>query len=152
MKKLFYLFFAVFLFAGCDAILGKEIARVPVNEISADTAVAPKEVALPLKKEEKVVLWSDMDIEYEGDVQLLFQVEVLANGKSVELLEFDPREKNMTMNEVKTTMGNQTDWQFEGKNASYQAREDAEYTFRCRLVSSENSTLVVNKAEIVIRK
>ncbi|CAL2101521.1 conserved protein of unknown function [Tenacibaculum sp. 190130A14a] len=156
MKRTLSLLIAVFsiiLFTGCSALTGEEIGRLPINQVSKDDDnMIIKEISLDLKKDEEIAIWSDMDIEYEGNVVLRFRMEILKNGENFGGLEIDPTDKNITLGEVKTSLMNKTDWSFSGKNAEIKIEEDGNYTFKGILIASENSTLKVNKAEIVLKK
>jgi hypothetical protein len=141
------------LLTGCDALTGEEVARLSINEVSTDdNDLIIKEVSLDLEKDEEIAIWSDMDIEYEGDVNLRFRIEILKNGKSFGGLEIDPTDKNITIGEVKTTLMGKTDWSFSGKNSEIKIEEDANYTFKGILIASDNPTMKVTKAEIVLKK
>ncbi|MEZ4828929.1 MAG: hypothetical protein R3C61_21980 [Bacteroidia bacterium] len=141
------------LLAGCSALTGEEVARLPINQVStSDDDLTVGEALLDLKKDEEIAIWSDMDIEYEGDVALRFRMEILKDGESFGQLEIDPTEKNITIGEVKTSLMGKTDWRFSGKNSEIKIEEDGNYTFKGILVASENPSLTVNKAEIVLKK
>lgn len=145
--------FTSILFTACSAITGEEVGRLPINQVSTDDDnLIIKEISLDLKKDEKIAIWSDMDIEYEGKVALRFKMEILKNGENFGGLEIDPTDKNITIGEVKTSLMGKTDWRFSGKNSEIKIEEDGNYTFKGILVASENSTLKVTKAEIVLKK
>ena len=156
MKKLLSLLTLAVTFTfltGCDALTGKEVARLPINQVSTDDDnLILKEVSIDLKKGENIAIWSEMDIEYEGDVALRFKIEILKDGENFGGLEIDPMDKNITIGEAKTSIMGKTDWSFSGKNAEINIDEDANYTFKGILVASENRTLKVTQAEIVFRK
>src|SRR5689334_19091023 len=86
----------------CDALLGKEVARLPINAISTPDHEVVKEATVRLGKDDKLGLWSDMDLTYEGDAPLRFQVQILQNGKPFQQLELDPTDKNISLKEVRT--------------------------------------------------
>lgn len=156
MKKtqlLLIILMSVAFLTGCDALTGKEIARIPVNQISVnDSNLIIKETSLALKKGDEIGIWSDMDVEYEGDVYLRFKLEIWKNGAKLGGLEIDPMEKNITIGEVKTTLMDKTNWSFTGKNTEITIEEDANYTFKAILVAVSNTTLIVKKAEIILKK
>jgi len=156
MKKiqlLFIILISVAFLTGCDALTGKEIARIPVNQISVnDSNLIIKETSIALKKGDEIGIWSDMDLEYEGDIYLRFKLEILKNGKKLGKLEIDPLEKSVTIGEVKTTVMDKTNWSFTGKNSEITIEEDATYTFKAILIGVVNPTLIVKKAEIVLKK
>jgi len=138
--------------AGCDALIGKEVGRLEINQLSTEGNLVIKETTLDLKKDDEIGIWSDMDIEYEGDVALRFRVEMWKDGKKLGGFEVDPTEKKITIGEVKTTVMGKTDWSFSGKNSDYKIEEDGKYTFKGILVATENSSLQVNKAAVVFKK
>lgn len=152
MKKLLIIFALSIIFAGCDAILGTEIARLPINQVSTEENLIIKETTINLKAGDELAIWSDMDMEYDGEVSLIFRVEILKNGKKTGEFEVDPMEKNLTVGEVKTSLMDKTNWSFTGKNSDITIDEDAEYTFKAILIASENSSLVINKAELFFKK
>jgi hypothetical protein len=152
MKTLLTLLLISVVLTGCDALVGKEVGRLPINQLSTEENLVVKETTLDLKKDDEIGIWSDMDVEYEGDVALRFRMEIAKNGKTIGGFELDPMEKNITLGEIKTTLGNKTDWSFSGKNSSYTVEEDGQYTFKGILVASENPSLKVTKAEVVLKK
>jgi len=155
MKKysVIILILGIVLFTACDAITGEEIGRIPINQVSVDdNDLIVKETSLDLMKDQVIAIWSDMDMEYEGDVALIFKIEIVKDGEVVKYLEIDPTKKNITIGEVKTNMMGNVKWSFTGKNSQIKIEEDGNYTFRGILVASENESLILNKAEIVLKK
>lgn len=156
MKKTFLLSLSVIismLLSSCSAITGEEIGRLPINQLSTnDQNLAIQDVKIQLKKDQEIVFWSEMDIEYEGSVALLFKIEVSKGDEIVGILEIDPTDKNMTIGEFKTTVMGKTEWSFTGKNKEVKMDDDGLYTFKGILVSSKNPSLKINKAEVVIKK
>lgn len=140
------------LLPACDAIMGKEVARLPINAISTPGQDAPREVTVELKKGDEVAVWSEMDMSYQGEVQLQFQVQVLRDGQPFEQLAFDPREKNLSIKEVKTNMNGDVSWSFAGRNRSLQIPETGRYTFRGRLLAQPAQGPEIRKAELVLRR
>lgn len=80
---------------GCDAMLGKEVGRLPINQLSAEGNLVIKETTLDLKKDDEIAIWSDMDIECEGDVALRFKVEMLKNGEKMGGFELIPPKRTL---------------------------------------------------------
>lgn len=136
----------------CDAIMGKEVARLPINAISAPGRDQPRETTVPLRKGDKVSVWSEMDMSYQGQVQLQFQVAVLRDGQPFEQLAFDPRDKNISLKEVKTQVNGAVNWSFTGRNAVLTAPADGAYTFRGRLLAQPAHGPDIRKAELVLRR
>lgn len=147
---LFFLLAVVFF--SCDALTGEEVARLPVNFVSSEDSTVIKEVTLDLKKNDEIVFWSEMDIEYEGDVEMRFRVQALNDTTKLGGLEIDPTVKNVTLGEVKLSLGGKTSWRFTGRNTNIVIDHDGKYIFKAIFVASDNPTLKINKAELVIKK
>lgn len=147
---------SLFLLSFCTFLLlqscGEEIARLPINQISNEANQGAKEVTLELKQGEEIAFWSDMDLEWEGQIALIFHVHITKNGHNYKSLEINPFEKNVTVGEIKTSFGDKTSWSFSGKNSHIKIEEDANYTFRSYLIGSENPSLNLKKAELVLKK
>ncbi|SFN42923.1 hypothetical protein SAMN04487989_101374 [Bizionia echini] len=156
MRKLTSVFTFALLFNlifGCSSLTGEEIARLPINQLTiSDDNLISKEATLSLKKGEEIAVWSEMDIEYEGNVDLRFQIEVSKNGENIGVLEIDPTDKNITIGELKSSINNKTSWSFTGKNSEITIEDNGEYTFKGILIASENPTLKIDKAEIILKK
>jgi hypothetical protein len=56
------------------------------------------------------------------------------------------------LGEVKTTFFDKTTWSFKGSMDFLQIKETAQYTFRTILIASENESLKINKADLVLKK
>jgi hypothetical protein len=140
------------LFLGCTAMVGEEIGRLKINELSPENQLVIKEVALDLKKGDEIGIWSDIDIEYEDDIILRFRIGVDKDGEEHGRFEIDPTEKSITTGELKRTIMRKTNWKFMGKNSKIKIEEDGKYTFKGLLVASDNPSLKITKAEIVLKK
>ncbi len=142
----------IVLTANCDALIGEEVARLPINKIStSDEDLTLKKASLDLVAGEKIAFWSEMDMEYEGEIELRFRVEIIKDGEYYSNLEIDPTDKNITLGEFKAKVMDKTDWSFTGKNSEITFQESGNYTFSAFLAASENETLVLTKAELVIK-
>ncbi len=136
----------------CDSLLGKEIAHLPINEVSTPGHEVVREVTVALKKDDAVAVWSEMDMAYAGEAPMRFQVQILKNGAAFQQAELDPTEKNVTIGEIKTVVNEKTSWRFSGKNGEVKIPENGRYTFKARLVAGNNPTLKITKAELVLKK
>lgn len=151
-KKGITLLMASLFLLGCSAITGEEIGRLDINKVSTNGNFIVKEATLDLKKGDEIAFWSDMDMEYEGDVKLRFRVKIFKNDTKISDLEIDPTNKNITLGELKSDIMGKTKWSFTGKNHELKIEEDAAYIIKGILVASENQRLKMNKAELVIKK
>ncbi|MCF1190172.1 hypothetical protein LRR18_01145 [Mangrovimonas sp. AS39] len=153
MKQILLFLIPFLLLTSCDSITGEEIARLPINKVStSEENYFEKETSLNLKKGDKIAFWSEMDFEYSGEESFLFRFRVYKNDEPFAILEFDPTNKNITIGEIKSTIGNKTKWSFTGKNKELKIKEDGKYTFKGILKTTKNPSLIVNKAIVVIKK
>ncbi len=152
MKKYILFILIPLFFVNCTALTGEEIARIPIKEVSTENNIKMQEVSLDLKALDEVSVWSDMDFEWDKKVELRFIIEVLKNGEEFEDYEINPIEKSVTYGEAKTEMFGAHKWHFFGKNLQIRIEEDANYTFKIMLVASNNPSLIINRADIVLMK
>lgn len=152
MRKLIIFLSISILILGCNALTGEEVGRLEINELSPENNLVIKEATLDLKKGDEIGLWSDIDIEYEGNIVLRFRIGIDRNGEKYGGLEIDPMDKSITIGELKTSIMGKTNWRFVGKNSKIKIEEDGEYTFKGLLVASDNPSLNIGKAEIILKK
>lgn len=150
MKNILPLFAFLFLTFSCDAITGEEVARLAINEISTKDNTKEKIVEVALLKDDEISIWSEIDVAYEGKADMQFSVGIFLNDELYKAMTFDPREKNVTMGEVKTDINGNVKWKFKGKNKTYKILEDGTYTIKSFFIASQNVNL--QKAELVIKK
>lgn len=149
-KRIVYLILP-FLIVSCNYLTSEEIGRLSFKSSSSVKTDKFKELQIDLKKGDVIYFWSNMDVEYRDDVDLRFKVEIHKNSSKYTVLEIDPTDKNITIGEAKSTFGNRTTWSFTGKNEEVEIHEDARYTFKASLLTSANSSLIINKADLVLR-
>lgn len=152
MRSLLYLPLALLLLPSCEAITGKELARLSIDTLSTPDVLVMREATLNLKKDDRIALWSHLDMAYDGMAALTMRVRVVKDDADLQLFELDPTEKNVTVGETKTELNGHTEWSFTGKNAEYTAPEDGAYTFKAILTAEENPSLVIRKAELVLKQ
>jgi hypothetical protein len=137
------------LVAGCT---GKEVGRIPVNTASTDLMIVKESNPIPLKKGEKLYFWADMNMEYEGDLELRFVTEIYKDGQNIGSVDLNPMDNDIKMNAVETSFGNSHKASYLGRMDFLEIKEDGAYTFKTALSSNSNPTLKLNKAELVLRK
>ncbi|MEQ9091993.1 MAG: hypothetical protein RIE52_12940 [Balneola sp.] len=151
MKNLFLLLAFSFLMVTCDTLTAEEIARLSFTETS-NTELNVEEVSLELKKGEKIHYWTEIDVEYENDLSLVYDIEVWKDSVKLGGLQGNAFETNPTMMEIKKSFGSKTSWSFAGRMFTNTIKEDGNYTFFAVIRSSDNPTLKLNKAELVLKK
>ncbi|PLX16324.1 MAG: hypothetical protein C0599_15465 [Salinivirgaceae bacterium] len=152
MKRILLLLLIPTMFFACEALTGKEIGRLEINQVSTEDNMVIKEITLDLMQGDEVGVWSEMDFKYEGDVGIMFRIQVLKDGEELTVVDVDPREKNISINEVRTEVNEKVNWRFVGKNTTISIDESGLYTFKAGLIASDNGSLEVKKAELVFKK
>ncbi|WP_179352277.1 hypothetical protein [Winogradskyella vidalii] len=151
MKKIIGVLVITFLLVGCETLLGEEIGRLVINEAS-NSELHTEETSLSLKKGEKIAFWTDTDIVYKNDLALVYILEIWKDSTQIGRTELDALNTNPRLMEVKKVLGNTTTWRYSGKMKHFSIKEDGNYTFKAILKSSDNPTLKINKAELVLKK
>jgi hypothetical protein len=152
LHHLLFTFAFISILVSCDSLSSKEVARIPVNTISNIKNPDWKTTSLDLKAGEKLWFWTDMDIEYSGNLELIYQIQLIKNTDTLGYIEFHPFDKKITLGEMKTTLLGKTKWSFKGSMDFLKIKESGKYTFRAILASSQNESLKLNKADLVLKK
>lgn len=137
---------------GCSALFGEEIGRVHALQEGQDFDAELNEVVLDLKKGDEIGIWSEMDMHYEGQVGIEIALGIWVDESILQEISFDPRDKNPSLMEVKTSLGNTTDWSFSGKHGTVKIEQDGSYLFRAVLKTSGGSNLKFDVADVVLKK
>ena len=141
-----------YLLISCNVLTGEEIGRIHVEGISSEGNFDWKATEVDLEAGDKVRLWSEMDMAYEGEIALLFQVQLVKGLDTLGYIKFDPLEKDIAIGEIKTSVGNKTKWKFSGSSEYWEVEESSHYLLRGILVSNGNESLQLNKSDIVLKK
>lgn len=137
--------------SACDALTGEEVARMDIQETS-DRELIIKQATVNLKKGDEVAFWTEMDLEYENDLALRYSVEVWKDSQRLKAFDLDALNTNVRMMEVRTSFGNKTSWSYTGRMGKMEIAEDGIYDFKAILRSSGNPTLVLKKANLVLKR
>ncbi|MCE3226718.1 MAG: hypothetical protein K0S32_1269 [Bacteroidetes bacterium] len=143
---------AIVVFTACAALSAKEIARIAINKISNEENLDWKSTSIDLKKGEKLWLWTDLDIEYEGELGLEYQVLVIRDSDTLRMVKLNPLKCNVKMFEKTVSIMNKTTQSYEGSMEAFEIADDGKYTFNAILVSNHNETLKLTKADLVLKK
>lgn len=138
--------------SGCDAISAEEVARLSFEKVATQEDLNIQSTELELKAGDKIQLWTEMNMEYEGNLGLEYQILVIKGADTLAMYKLDPEEKDITMGEVKTSIGNDTKWRFSGRMSKITIENDGLYTFSSLLLSSPNESLNLKKADLVLKK
>lgn len=135
----------------CDALTGKEIGRSTFTAVATPGKMLHQRMKLKLAKGEKIQFWADMDVAYDGPLELEFFVQ-LPKALGLPSQRLDPLHTSLTVGEVKTVVGEHTTRRFSGRMGSFEAPVTAEYDFGTLLLSSDNATLQLKKADLVFKQ
>ena len=141
-------------FVSCSAIFGEEFERIPINKISTSGNLHMGAARFDLQKGEEISLWADFDVEYDGGLELEYQIVIVVDEKdTLDMLAFDPFEANVTMNSKSITINRHHEYSAEAKLATYEADETGSYEFNVVVFASRNpDEFTFNKGDLVFRK
>ena len=151
MRKILPAIIIACTFPACDAITGKEVARLELNRISNKELVI-KETRLNLRKGEDVAFWTEVDMEFENDLALAYFIEVWKDSTLQGSFQLDALETNPTLMEMKTTFNGKTSWSYTGKMDFLRIEDDGDYAIKAIIKSSDNPTLLLHKADLILKK
>jgi hypothetical protein len=132
-------------------MMGDEVGRLSFNQGSQDE-LDFKETTVHVGDGEVIEFWTEIDIEYENDLGLFFGVEVWLDDEGKAVYQMDALKTNPTLKQVSTSFGNKTSTSYTGKMNFVTIEKGGDYTFKVWLNTSDNPTLVVHQAELVLTK
>lgn len=151
MKTLLFTLFSAILLSACGNEFGDEVARLPIKELSNEE-LKFQEVSLELKKGDELSFWTDLDIEFDVELELGYGVEIYRGETMLDVLQLDVFAVNPILNETTVTIGKNTKRSYMGKMESLLIEEDDTYVFKAVLISSEFPPLNIAKADLVIKQ
>ena len=143
----------IFVVMGCNALTGEEVARLSIDELTVDQSdLKTQSTTIDLEAGDRLNLWAHMDLEYEGELALEFQLLIIKEGDTLNMLPLNPFEVDITMNEVKTSFNNKTDWRFAGRMNYLDIEDSGTYEFQTLLLANVGANPTINKADLVFKK
>ncbi len=154
MKTLKHIFIIslTIIAAACAALSAKEIGRLSFTRPMDDVRPEWKKMELSLKQGEILRFWADMDLEYDGSVDMIYSIRLVKGNDTLVVPDLNPFEKKITVGEVKTTVMGKTKWRFSGQMHTIDIKEGGTYTLLAAFSSSLNNSLKLNKADLVLKK
>ena len=151
MKKLSFLLPVIMILFSCNLFIGDEIGRL-CFECNDKTGTETIEYSVDLKKGDKILFWTETEMEYGPKPIIYYRVEIMWADNNFKEFEFDIFYVNPTVKELKTSIGNKTKHRFNGKMGSFEIPDDAKYTFKVTLCYPTCDDLNLKKADFVLRK
>jgi len=151
MKIPLFTLLSAILLVSCGNTMGNEIARLPIKELSNEE-LKFQEVSLELNKGDELSFWTDLDVEFEGELELGYGLEIYREETMLDVLQLDAFDVEPILNESIESEGNTTKRSYVGKMASLLIDEEGTYIFKAVLISSEFPPTNIAKADLVIRQ
>lgn len=104
-----------------------------------------------LKAGDKLTIWFETQMEYEGDLQLGFDVDVLRDGKKIESFQMDALHTNPTLNSTSVVLGKRSKLKYTGRMKKMKIDKDGHYQFDLVFKASPNETLQLPKADVFLK-
>jgi len=127
---------------------GKELGRVPFTSVGTATATAPLAAG-------EVAFWTDIDLEYEGDAALAYEVELSQGGAPVAKATCDPLARlSVKESWVETNLGASHSRHGTGKlGCSVTLAAGGPTTVKATLAFSRKpATVTLRKADLVVKQ
>lgn len=142
------------LMYSCAGMFGEEFARIPIDEISSEGQLNVESKTIDLNAGDELSLWTDLDIEYSGSLELEYQLIVVIDGEdTLDLIRFDAFENDVSFNKRTVTFNNKTTYSVMGRLGPFQAEKDGSYEFNVAVFSNQNpDEFTFNKGDLVFRK
>lgn len=142
MRKILYnlipLCIAVMALISCNSSLkSKSLAELDFFNNLSFEAPHFKEVTLNLKQGQKLEFWSSIDIQYEGEIEMSYLIEVWEKNQKNGGFELNALKTNPTFFSTKKQLGNKSTWSFQGKMDFLKIDHDGNYTFKVILYCSD---------------
>lgn len=138
--------------SACNILFGEEIARLEIKELSVEGTYHEDSTTVQLKEGDEITIWTDVDLEYEGEVDYLFKAYIESPGKKKTYFTIYPEERSTTVGEVTTSFNNHTSTKYQGKAETVVITEGGTYTLRGYFITDSPDVLTVNKSDLVIKK
>lgn len=148
MKTLLLAALPLFLFTACDALWGAEIGRIEINEASVEL----KETTVKLQKRNPLSLWADLDFEYEGELQLYYTIEVWQGNNQISGQRLNGLTPTNVTNSLKTEVNGHFSERFSGEIGEVELVQNGNYVVKASISTSDNATLKLKKAHLVLRQ
>ncbi len=150
-KILFAALFCFITLVSCNALTGKEVARVTFTRLPDPENPRFQYATLTLANGQKIQFWSDMDLEYDDFQVIEFYVQ-LPVDMNLPPIRLNALQKDITIGETRTVIGNHVSWRFTGRIGSFEAPAAGTYKFSTLLNPSLNPTLQLKKAALVFKE
>ena len=151
MNKMLPLLILLSLLTSCRYFVGDEVLRITVEEITYESLNHPAEGIRTFEKGDELHFWTDMDVEYTGNVGLTCMVRILLNGEMDEEIILNPFEGDLTLDNDKAQAADHIRWDREARQLIMNVQETGEYHFIVFLLASSNPTLKVHEFDFVVR-
>jgi hypothetical protein len=148
------LFFIAIYFISCNSAPKeeKEVARLSFDKATSSLdSVYEKAVSIDLEKGDVLSFWAEMDVEYEGEMGFRFEVKPFRDTTSLGILKLDPYQGDFSTLDTVLDLGDRMNWQFATRLRQVTISHDDNYTFKAILVSARNESLIIKKADLVLK-
>ncbi len=152
-KLFFPTLLLLFTIIGCNAVIGEEIGRVSISEISTLQNPKASEITFDIEKGETITVWSSMDYSYTGNSFMVFIVEAFKEDSPVATFFIDPEKASLYIKAVKNSRKGVTSRRFKAaRGAKFLIEESGTYTFKAALVDQGTKDLQVYRSELFVTK
>ncbi len=152
IKKIFVFSILPLLLFSCNFFTGDEVGRLKINQLSTEDNLIISETSIDFEKGDQVKIWTDMDLEYDGNIELRHFLEIYLEDEKIKEIEIDPFDKNVTIKESKMSINGNTKWSFSGKSQEITFDKNGKYTFKAFLMAGINDDIIIKQADLVFKQ
>jgi len=145
------------------AFIQKEVDIINIEELttSSEELKIYKSKTININSGDKLYFWSELDMEYEGNLNLYFQVEIVNDkGENLLLIEMDALDIDTRVLCVETTLDNKTNYSCTGRIHNFTSPEDMDfiefedsgmYSFNVIMFANSYDKLDITKSKLILK-
>jgi hypothetical protein len=146
------------------AFVQEEVDIIDIEELtnSSEELKIYKSKTVNINSGDKLYFWSELDMEYEGNVNLYFQVEIANDkGESLMLIEMDALDIDTRVMCIETTSNNKTNYSCTGRIHNFTSPEEmdfvefedsGEYSFNVIMFANSYEKIDIKKSKLILKK
>jgi len=146
------------------AFVQEEVDIINIEELttSSEELKVYKSKTIKIDSGDKIYFWSELDMEYEGNLNLSFQVQIVNDkGENLMLIEMDALDIDTRVMCVETTLNSKTNYSCTGRihnfispeNMDFLEFEDSgEYSFNVIMLANSYEKIDIKKSKLILKK
>lgn len=153
MRLLYFPFVLMaFVFHSCEVVTGETVGRLQVDTVSTEDHLISRSAMVDLRKGDELGLWAQMDLSYDVEPRLYFQVQLLLDTVLVHEVLASPFAAHSFVRVKETNVDGRLYRSFMARCGGLDITADGTYRINTRLVCLSDLPIDVRKATLILRK